>query len=188
MRVLRNLDLAVELVLDEGIVILKKYEDLDFYLKKMAGGKIYEYKAMQKIKQIRKQTPATNVLGKSKRNMNTAKDSTTLIKTANRGSSTSSMLSSDSDLEAEMGGGKSVRIKPDSDLIMQAKGLLIKSNDPKLRAQTGIAGANTIYRTDIRPTGEVLNINDLNEADDQTKQRQKHRVDTSHHSDWALNF
>ena len=68
MRVLRNLDLAVELVLDEGIVILKKYEDLDFYLKKMAGGKIYDFKAMQKIKQIRKQTPATNTLGKTNKN------------------------------------------------------------------------------------------------------------------------
>ena len=66
MRVLRNLDLATELILDEGIVIIKKYEDLDFYLKKMAGGKIYDFKAMQKIKQIRKQTPATNALGKNK--------------------------------------------------------------------------------------------------------------------------
>ena len=79
------------------------------------------------------------------------------------------MLSSDSDLEDDLGGGKSVRVKHDSDLVLQAKGLLIKSKDPKLRAQSGVQGSNTIYRTDIRPTGEVLNINDLNEADDQTR-------------------
>jgi len=33
MRVLRNLDLAIDIVLEEGIIVLKKYDNLDFYLK-----------------------------------------------------------------------------------------------------------------------------------------------------------
>lgn len=45
MRILRNLDLACEIVHDEGSTILKKYENLDFYLKKLANGKIYDFKA-----------------------------------------------------------------------------------------------------------------------------------------------
>ena len=45
MRVLRNLDLAVDIVLDEGQIILKKYDSLDFYLKKIANGNIYKFKA-----------------------------------------------------------------------------------------------------------------------------------------------
>ena len=47
MRVLRNLDLAVDIIHDEGNIILKKYDDLRFYLKKIANGKIYTYKANQ---------------------------------------------------------------------------------------------------------------------------------------------
>ena len=45
MRVLRNLDLAVDIILDEGQIILKKYDDLNWYLRKIANGKIYKFKA-----------------------------------------------------------------------------------------------------------------------------------------------
>lgn len=47
MRILRNLDLAVDIIIDEGIIVLKKYDKLDFYLKKISDGNIYEYKAVQ---------------------------------------------------------------------------------------------------------------------------------------------
>lgn len=57
MRVLRNLDLAVDIVLDEGHIVLKKYDDLEFYLKRIANGKIYNFKARQQINLMRKQFP-----------------------------------------------------------------------------------------------------------------------------------
>ena len=49
MRVLRNLDLAVDIVIDEGSIILKKYDDLNFYLKKISNGRIYKFKAKQQL-------------------------------------------------------------------------------------------------------------------------------------------
>jgi len=60
MRILRNLDLAVDIILDEGQIILKKYDDLEFYLKKIANGKIYNFKARQQLKQMYKQYPEMN--------------------------------------------------------------------------------------------------------------------------------
>ena len=64
MRILRNLDLAVEIIIDEGQIVLKKYDKLDFYLKKISNGNIYEFKAVQQIKQLRKQLPdASNIKG-----------------------------------------------------------------------------------------------------------------------------
>lgn len=41
MRILRNLDLAFDIVQDEGFTILKKYADLDFYLTNLAKDKKY---------------------------------------------------------------------------------------------------------------------------------------------------
>ena len=55
MRILRNLDLAVEIILDEGSTILKKYERLDFYLNKLANGKIYDFKAKEQVRVIEKE-------------------------------------------------------------------------------------------------------------------------------------
>ena len=34
MRILRNLDLAIDIALDEGKIILKKYDDLRLYLRR----------------------------------------------------------------------------------------------------------------------------------------------------------
>lgn len=45
MRILRNLDLAVDIILDEGQTVLKKYDSLKFYLNKIANGKVYDFKA-----------------------------------------------------------------------------------------------------------------------------------------------
>ena len=45
MRILRNLDLAIEWVLEEGITVLKKYQDLNFYFAEIADGKIYKLKS-----------------------------------------------------------------------------------------------------------------------------------------------
>lgn len=55
MRILRNLDLAVEIVQDEGSTILKKYEDLNFYLSKLANGKIFDFKAKEQARIIEKE-------------------------------------------------------------------------------------------------------------------------------------
>ena len=55
MRILRNLDLAIEIVQDEGSTILKKYEDLNFYLSKLANGKIFDFKAKEQARIIEKE-------------------------------------------------------------------------------------------------------------------------------------
>ena len=47
MRVLRNLDLATEIALEEGLIVLKKYDDLNFYLKEIANGQIIRLKTKQ---------------------------------------------------------------------------------------------------------------------------------------------
>ena len=60
MRVLRNLDLAVDIVNEEGAIILKKYDNLNFYLKKIANGKIYNYKARNQLNLLKKQYPDMN--------------------------------------------------------------------------------------------------------------------------------
>ena len=52
MRILRNLDLAFEIVLDEGFTVLKKYEDLEFYLNNMANDKKYKYLAKMKVRNL----------------------------------------------------------------------------------------------------------------------------------------
>ena len=49
MRILRNLDLAFDIVQDEGFTILKKYSDLDFYLQNLANDKKYKYLAKLKV-------------------------------------------------------------------------------------------------------------------------------------------
>ena len=54
MQVLKNLDLAIDIVLDQGIVVLKKYDDLDFYLSQIANGRIYDLKAREQIKKMQK--------------------------------------------------------------------------------------------------------------------------------------
>eukprot|EP00353_Schmidingerella_taraikaensis_P002219 CAMPEP_0185598064 /NCGR_PEP_ID=MMETSP0434-20130131/81766_1 /TAXON_ID=626734 ORGANISM="Favella taraikaensis, Strain Fe Narragansett Bay" /NCGR_SAMPLE_ID=MMETSP0434 /ASSEMBLY_ACC=CAM_ASM_000379 /LENGTH=98 /DNA_ID=CAMNT_0028226959 /DNA_START=1427 /DNA_END=1723 /DNA_ORIENTATION=- len=54
MRVLRNLDIAIEIVLQEGSLILKKYNDLQFYLDNIAYGRIENFKAEQRKKKIEK--------------------------------------------------------------------------------------------------------------------------------------
>lgn len=54
MRMLRNLDLAIEIVLDQGVVILKKYDDLDFYIDQIADGKIFELKAKEMLRKNKK--------------------------------------------------------------------------------------------------------------------------------------
>ena len=54
MRILRNLDLAVDIILDEGQTVLKKYDSLKFYLNKIANGKVYDFKANQQIKLLKK--------------------------------------------------------------------------------------------------------------------------------------
>ena len=52
MRILRNLDLAFEIVQDEGFTILKKYSDLNFYLTNLANDKKYRYLAQQKVQNL----------------------------------------------------------------------------------------------------------------------------------------
>ncbi len=49
MRILRNLDLAFDIVQDEGFTILKKYSDLKFYLENLANDKKYKYLAKLKV-------------------------------------------------------------------------------------------------------------------------------------------
>ena len=44
MRILRNLDLATEIALEEGLIVLKKYDDLNFYLTEIANGRIIQLK------------------------------------------------------------------------------------------------------------------------------------------------
>ena len=57
MRVLRNLDLAIDIINDEGKIILKKYDDVNEYLKRIAGDKIYKFKARQQMKKLMKRYP-----------------------------------------------------------------------------------------------------------------------------------
>lgn len=48
MNVLRNLDLAIEIIIQEGSLILKKYDDLSFYMNNIAYGRIEKFKADQR--------------------------------------------------------------------------------------------------------------------------------------------
>ena len=54
MRVLRNLDLAIDIALDQGIIVLKKYDDLNFYLKNIANERILELKAKEMMRKKKK--------------------------------------------------------------------------------------------------------------------------------------
>ena len=54
MNVLRNLDLAVEIIIQEGSLILKKYDDLSFYMENIAYGRIEKFKEEQRLKKIEK--------------------------------------------------------------------------------------------------------------------------------------
>lgn len=45
-KLILNLNLATNKAIKEGIQVLKKYNDLDFYLENIAFGQIHEYKAI----------------------------------------------------------------------------------------------------------------------------------------------
>lgn len=64
MRILRNLDIAIEIALQEGCLVIKKYDDLKFYLDNIAYGRIEHFKADQRAKKIEKDRQAK----KAKRN------------------------------------------------------------------------------------------------------------------------
>ena len=55
MNVLRNLDLAIEIVIQEGSLILKKYDDLSFYLDNIAYGRIENFKEEQRVAKLEKE-------------------------------------------------------------------------------------------------------------------------------------
>lgn len=63
MRILRNLDLAFDIVLDDGFTILKKYDDLKFYLSNMAFGEKYDFLAKQKVSHYDKKAAAKDRKG-----------------------------------------------------------------------------------------------------------------------------
>jgi len=63
MRILRNLDLAIDIALEEGIIVLKKYEDLNFYLTEIADNKINKLKSRMREDKIKKSMK--NLLRKS---------------------------------------------------------------------------------------------------------------------------
>ena len=46
-RLITNLELACSKAKEEGLKVLNKYPDLDFYLSNIAFGKVYEFQAKQ---------------------------------------------------------------------------------------------------------------------------------------------
>lgn len=58
MRILRNLDIAIEIALQEGCLVIKKYDDLKFYLDNIAYGRIETFKADQRAKKLEKDRQA----------------------------------------------------------------------------------------------------------------------------------
>ena len=113
MRVLRNLDLAVDIIHDEGNIILKKYDDLKFYLKKIAHGKIYTYKANHQLNQLKKQYP--DLLKGKDRNMKPTQAH--IRKRQNKTSLGGSSSSSDNASYMDEG-------NEDDDLVLFARNLL----------------------------------------------------------------
>ena len=68
MRILRNLDIAIEIALEEGCLIIKKYDDLKFYLDNIAYGRIEHFKADQRAKKLEKDRQAKKAKRNAKKN------------------------------------------------------------------------------------------------------------------------
>ena len=59
-RVLRNLDIAMDIIWEEGSKIIKKYSDLNFYLDNIAGDKIFAFKAKERVRVLKKHLDAVD--------------------------------------------------------------------------------------------------------------------------------
>ena len=158
MRVLRNWDLAVDIVLDEGSIILKKYDDLDFYLKKIANGKIYNFKARQQINQMKKQYP--DMFNKAEDKHIKPAYAHNRSKQTPKGKKSSRIQDSSSDNDSYLQDEDET-----DDLVLMARGMFAQKNDPsRLANLTGVPGQAHIYSSNRRPGNDILNVDELQEG------------------------
>ena len=157
MRILRNLDLAIDIALEEGIIVLKKYEDLNFYLTEIADNKINKLKSRMREDKIKKSMK--NLLRKSVMPHQPIKRKDGKKQYFNDSSSSFEFSSDSSGDEETKGSGvpKSEKLNPKDDLtcivtkIVKNRGTL--SGVPK-------PPENTNFQK-IRLNNDVLIVNEL---------------------------
>ena len=173
MRVLRNLDLAVDIVLDEGQIILKKYDSLDFYLKKIANGNIYKFKAKQQIHLMKKQNPDLdggakqdyknkNPRGKKSNSSKAEIQADYLVGSSFKSSKAVKKKKQESDSSSDNESYLDDKDDDCSDLVKMAKVMLKHKNE---QAHVGISKhdihAVSTHKTNNRPGNNILNVENL---------------------------
>ena len=170
MRILRNLDLAVDIILDEGQTVLKKYDSLKFYLNKIANGKVYDFKANQQIKLLKKDPEISAQINQVGTMME--KNKKKMKKTARENSSSDSNSYLDSDEGNDY-----------LDLVSLARVLFQSKTDPSLVVSNNNAVQASIYSEMQRPGNDMLEVNDLIDR----QPRRPNYDGGNKHSDWATN-